>query len=163
MCEALPVESMKPDATKSKMNTIDNIRTEIETIDARLSEITRQLGEFWKENDNGAYSIIWPAWAMRARAEEELLIMDREDAQRRLAKEETREADRADARARAAEKEASEAFEQEKAAVAAADPRAMWSAVNAKRAEAGSPALPKGFIGSAHVKRIALTLGLFEK
>jgi hypothetical protein len=154
---------MTPDEAKSKMNTIAKIRTEIETIDARLSEITRQLGEFWKENDNDAYSIIWPAWAMRAKTEEELLIMDREDAARRLAKEEAREADRAEACARAAEREAREAFEQEKAAVATADPRAMWEAVNAKRAEAGSPALPEGFIGSAHVKRIALTLGLFAK
>jgi hypothetical protein len=145
------------------MTTIEKISKEIEAIKSRMSEITQQLGEFWRENDNDAYSIIWPAWALKADAESELLHIDLKDAERRLAKEEDYEQKRAERRAAEQAKEERESFLKEKAAVAAADPREMWAAVNAHRANSGMPALAEGFIGSAHVQRIALTLGLFAK
>lgn len=163
-------EAMKPETNQNtKMNTSQNIRTEIEAMETRLSEITRQLGEFFRENDNDA-CIIWPKHLLRIKAEGDQLTIDIKDVERRLAKEEESEARRAEQRARRAEQRARnaekkqrEAFADEKAAVAAADPRKTWTAVNAHRAAAGLPALTEGFIGSAHVQRIALTLGLFSK
>ena len=154
---------MKPGATKSKMNTIQNIRTEIEAMASRLSEITRQLGEFFRENDNDAYSIRRSKHLLRIEAEGELLHIDIQDAERRLVKEEESEARRAEQRARTAEKEQREAFAAKKAAVAAADPRETWAWVNAYRAAAGLPPLAEGFVGSTHVQCVALRNGLFAK
>ena len=145
------------------MNIAEDIKSEIAAIRGRLNEITKALGDFIAENDNDAYSIRWPEWAVLLKKEDALLVEDLADAKRRLAAEEEIQGRRDEVRAREQAKAERAAAEEVRGAVEDADPRELWESVNAARAAAGHPSLAEAFIGSAHVRRAALNLLFFGK
>lgn len=141
--------------------TSADISSEIATLKVRQSELLQGLGKFWADNDNDAYSIVRPESVRADEAEYEAITEELVFLKAELEKVTGREAWRAQQRAQAEEQQRRASFAQQEAAVAAADPEQLWGAVNANRMESGCPALSKAFIGSAHVRRLAMSFGLF--
>lgn len=140
--------------------TAAEIRSEISDLKIRQSALAGRLGQFWEDNDNDAYSIVRPDWVTAAEAEYEDITSEMDYLGGELAKVESREAYYAHERAAAEDEKRRADFAREESAVAAADPEQLWAAVNAA---SGTPALSRAFIGSAHVRRIALRLGLLAQ
>jgi len=137
--------------------TAAELRTEIRNLKARHREVSESLEKFWKPYGGERYGIARPRWVIKAEALRSALFHELEHFESQLVKIKEREACRAQQREISEDMERCAAVAREEAAVETADPEKLWEAVNAA---SGGPALSRAFIGSAHVRRIALRLGV---